>query len=351
MQKALLKNCLVTGGAGFLGRNLVKALLKQGCHVRVFDLVEPDFSHKNLESIEGDLRNSDEVYTVCEGMDTVFHTAAIISLMGGSGVTEEYRKRAYAINVEGTKNVIKGCQKAGVSRLIYTSSVNVCFNGTPNPNMDENTSYATQVSDLYTETKIAIEPVVLEANGVDQLLTCVIRPSGIYGPEPNYMLDKVVQQLANGTLIAALGNPSSVQDNTHVDNLVHGEILAAQHLVPGGTACGKVYFIHDDEPQNYFEFFRPLIEGLGYPFPKVWIPGMPVKKAMELWQWLHFKFGILPPLISPKEVDKASVTCYSNLKAARRDLGYEPIITVKEAMKSIIPFYKSRLAEFKTQKM
>ncbi len=343
-EKAELKNCLVTGGSGFLGNNIIKALLERGCNVRSFDIAPQKLSHERLEHISGDLRNIDDLIKICEGMDTVFHTAAIITLLGGTAVSEEYRKRAYDINVEGTRNILSACQKTGVKRLVYTSSNNVCFNGTPNADMDSYTPYASRLYDLYTETKVKIEPEVLRASGTAGVLICAIRPAGIYGPEKCYMLDRFVDEVASGKLVANVGNPNSVHDNSYIDNLVHGEILAAEYLVPGSPACGKAYFIVDDEPQNYFEFFRPLIEGMGYKFPKFWIPMWLIMPALRIWQQMHFRRGWPPPMMTPKELDKVCVTHFANVKDAERDFGYRPIKTVAQAMEKCLPYCQELLA-------
>ena len=106
-KKATIKNALITGGSGFAGSHVAKALLDRGCKVRVLDIVKPSFTHKNLEFVTGDLRNLDDMIKSCEGVDTVFHMAAIINLLGGKGVTKEYQERGYAINVKGSKNVFR----------------------------------------------------------------------------------------------------------------------------------------------------------------------------------------------------------------------------------------------------
>lgn len=339
--KAQIQHCLITGGSGFLGGNLAKALLERGCKVRIFDVVEPKFSHENMEFIKGDLCDFDSVDAACIGIDTVFHTASIICLMGGSAATEAYRKRAFDINVVGTENMVKACQKQGVSGLIYTSTNNVVFNGTPNPNMDQSTPYATRVYDLYTETKIAAEKLVLEANGKEGLLTCAIRPGGIYGAESNYMLDIMVEELESGRLIAMIGDGKALHDNSYIENLVHGEILAAEAMVEGHAACGKAYFITDNEPLNNFIFFKPVIEGLGYKFPKIKIPMKLMLPVSIIWQWLHFKLGLPEPILSPKELDKTAVTHFASIKDATRDLGYTPLVTTAEAMQKVVPYYQS----------
>lgn len=347
--KAQLEFCMITGGSGFLGGNLAKALLKSGAKVRIFDIVEPNFDHDNMEFVKGDLTSFESVKAACEGVDTVFHTAAVIGLMGGPAATKEYCDLSYRINVQGSNNVVEACTEMGVQRLVYTSSNNVCFNGTPNPNMDHTTPYATNLYDMYTSTKQQAEKNILAANGEKGLLTCAIRPAGIYGGEKNYMLDRFVEELASGKIVVRLGNPNGVHDNSFIENLVHGHILAAQAMVEGAAACGNAYFITDDEPMNYWEFFRPFINELGYKFPKIWLPKQLLMPVMVAWQWLHFKGITPPPMLSPKELDKVSVTHFSNSHDARRDLGYEPVKTAAEAAQACMEYVREYHSQLKAK--
>jgi 3beta-hydroxy-delta5-steroid dehydrogenase/steroid delta-isomerase len=342
---AELGPCLVTGAAGFLGRNLVEALLDRGCHVRalVHDAALR-VEHERLECVKGDVRDRDAMGRTCEGIGTVFHTAARIGLLGGRAVTQEYRRPIHEVNVVGTQNLLDGCREQGVERLVYTSSVDVCFDGSPIENMDGRTPYASHPKSVYVETKIAAEKLVLQANGDGGLLTCAIRADGIYGPGENLLLDPLVKNLAAGRLKLAIGSAATLQDNSYIDNLVHGELLAARHLVPGGRACGKAYFITDYEPQNVFEFFRPLIEELGFEVPKRRIPRGLLHPILELWELLHFRIGLPPPPITPHELDKISVTHYGSIEEAERELGYRPIKSVRQALRECLPYCESLVA-------
>ena len=102
-----LGRVLVTGGSGFVGANLVTELLERGHEVRSFDRApSPLPAHPRLQVIEGDISDKDDVAAAVDGIDTIFHTAAIIDLMGGSSVTDEYRQRSFAVNVGGTENLV-----------------------------------------------------------------------------------------------------------------------------------------------------------------------------------------------------------------------------------------------------
>src|SRR5215470_15554802 len=125
-----LDRVLVTGGSGFVGANLVTELLDRGHDVRSFDRApSPLPAHPRLEVVQGDICDPDTVAAAVEGIDTVFHTAAIIDLMGGASVTDEYRQRSFAVNVEGTKNLVHAAQAAGVKRFVYTASNSVVMGG------------------------------------------------------------------------------------------------------------------------------------------------------------------------------------------------------------------------------
>src|SRR5581483_10105002 len=146
---------LVTGGSGFVGANLVTTLLKRGHQVRSFDRApSPLPAHPALEVLQGDICDPDTVAAAVDGVDTIFHTAAVIELLGGASATEEYRKRSFAVNVDGTKNLVHAAQKAGVKRFVYTSSNSVVMGGKPIAGGDETLPYTDRFNDLYTETKV-----------------------------------------------------------------------------------------------------------------------------------------------------------------------------------------------------
>lgn len=339
---AYLGHCLVTGAAGFVGSHLVKALLQSGLRVRALVRNSPlALEHDKLECFSGDIQNAEQMLQACEGIDTVFHTAAMIATLGGSAVTRVYRDQAYAINVTGTANVIRACQVQGVGRLIHTSSVDTCFNGEDDLHMDELTPYATRFSCVYQETKIPAEQAVLAANTSDGLLTCALRPDGIWGAGGSLMLDILVDKLRAGQLVARIGGMGGLHDHVHVDNLVKAHLQVAAALVPGSKACGKAYFISDGVPARMFHFVRPLLEGLGYQLPRYNIPVAPLMLLMRAWQWLHFKTGIPAPIFSPHELIKLSTSTVVSSAAAARDFGYRPVKTVVEGMREAVEYYRA----------
>ncbi|MGP4058738.1 3-beta-hydroxysteroid dehydrogenase [Mycobacterium sp. 4D054] len=335
-----LGRVLVTGGSGFVGANLVTELLDRGLDVRSFDRVpSPLATHPRLEAVVGDITDVGDVAAAVDGIDTVIHTAAIIDLMGGASVTEEYRQRSFAVNVTGTENLVHAAQKAGVKRFVYTASNSVVMGGQRIAGGDETLPYTERFNDLYTETKVVAEKFVLSQNGVAGMLTCSIRPSGIWGRGDQTMFRKVFESVLAGHVKVLVGNKNVKLDNSYVHNLVHGFILAAQHLVKGGTAPGQAYFINDGEPINMFEFSRPVAEACGQPWPTLRVPGRLVWFVMTVWQFLHFKFGMPKPLLEPLAVERLYLDNYFSIAKAERDLGYRPLFTTEQALEHCMPYY------------
>ena len=160
-----LGRVLVTGGSGFVGANLVKALLDRGYQVRSFDRApSPLPEQPGLEVLQGDICDPGMVAAAVDGIDTVFHTAALIELLGGASATEEYRQRSFAVNVGGTENLVHAGQTAGVKRFVYTSSNSVVMGGKRVAGGDETLPYTDRFNDLYTETKVVAERFVLSQN-------------------------------------------------------------------------------------------------------------------------------------------------------------------------------------------
>ena len=343
-----LGRVLVTGGSGFVGANLVTELLARGHDVRSFDRApSPLPDHPRLQTIVGDITNSDDVTAAVAQIDTVIHTAAIIDLMGGGSVTDEYRQRSFAVNVGGTESLVRAARAAGAKRFVYTASNSVVMGGQVISGGDETLPYTERFNDLYTETKVAAEKFVLAANGVDGMLTCSIRPSGIWGRGDQTMFRKLFESVLAGHTKVLVGNGQAKLDNSYVHNLIHGFILAGEHLVPGGTAPGQAYFINDGEPINMFDFSRPVVEACGERWPKFRVPGPLVRFVMTVWQWLHFRFGLPKPPLEPLAVERVYLDNYFSIAKAQRDLGYEPLFTTGQAMAECLPYYTDLYAQMK----
>ena len=214
-----------------------------------------------------------------------------------------------------------------MKRFVYTASNSVVMGGKRISGGDETLPYTERFNDLYTETKVVAERFVLSQNGVRGMLTCSIRPSGIWGRGDQTMFRKLFESVLAGHVKVLVGSKHAKLDNSYVHNLIHGFILAGEHLVPGGTAPGQAYFINDGEPINMFEFSRPVVEACGQRWPKFRVSGAFVRWVMTIWQWLHFRVGLPKPLFEPLAVERLYLDNYFSIAKAERDLGYRPLFT------------------------
>lgn len=315
--------CLVTGGNGYVGTHLIRRLLELGCQVRALDLA-PFQGDARVTSVVGDIRRMSDVGPACEGVDTVFHTAAIINTL--TLARASVRRQVYGVNVQGTECVIRACQDAGVKKLIFTSSINAAVDH-PIRGGDETAPYVGNdgLADLYSQTKSRAEKLVLEADDPNGMRTAAVRPGGVWGPgEGAIMVRDFLEHLAAGQFKATIGNGKSVTDNVHVDSVVDVHFLVAQKLSEDpDLVAGEAYFVSDDEPTNPVAWYRPIVEALGYTWPKVHIP-YPIAYALAYLGEVAHYFGGPFPTVTRRGV--RSICCDASFRVdkARAHLGYEP---------------------------
>ncbi|XP_038609727.1 short-chain dehydrogenase/reductase family 42E member 1 isoform X2 [Tachyglossus aculeatus] len=324
---------LITGGGGYFGFRLGCTLHRMGVDIILFDVQNPPQEvPKGMKFIQGNICHLSEVEEAFQGVSCVFHIASY----GMSGREQLDRKLIEEVNVKGTENVIRACRRRAVPRMVYTSTYNVVFGGQVIENGDESLPYLPLHlhPDHYSRTKSVAEKKVLEANGSaleggeGVLRTCALRSAGIYGPGERRNLPRVVSYIEKGLFKFVYGDPRSLVEFVHVDNLVQAHILASEALKADKehVASGQPYFISDGRPVNNFEFFRPLVEGLGYPFPTLRLPLSLIYSLAFLTEMVYFLVGRLynfQPFLTRTEVYKTGVTHYFSLEKARRELGYE----------------------------
>lgn len=328
------RTCLVTGGAGYVGSAIVRRLVDAGCEVRSLDVLD----HKAPEGvtvIRADLRKIDAVRAACEGVDTVFHAAAIINLL--SHYRPALRRLVYDVNCVGTQNVLRAAAEAGVKTLVQTSTFNVVLDGQLD-NADESTPYVADPRDLYSMTKIEAERMVLAADTPGGLRTAALRPGGIWGPDVHsVMIKSFLTELARGNFKVLIGDGRATMDNTHIDNLVDAQLLAAKALrETPDTIGGQAYFITDDEPVNGLVWFQPIVEGLGERFPNFRLPGSMmrgVSRAMELVGMMAGK----EPGLTWRGMRNLTESSSFSIAKARRDLGYSPRYQRANGVPELLP--------------
>lgn len=319
-----MNQALIIGGNGFLGMALARALKQAGINrVRSFDLsVHPD---PEIESVTGDLRDLQQVTQACAGIDTVFQTAALVDWGPRS------RARLFAVNVDGNRNVIAACRERNVARLIYTSSIDVVFDGSPIRNGTEALPYPPRHLDDYGETKAIAERDVLHAHDPAGLQTCALRSAGIYGPRDRHRFPSIIKAVRQGQMVR-LGNGNAKFDHIYITNLVEAHLRAAQALQPGSAVGGQAYFVTDHEPSNFYDFFTPYLQALGWPVPSKRIPlSVAYGLALAMEALGRIGLGPQPPLLTRYVVLSTCRDFYFSSEKARREFSYTPVVGPERA--------------------
>lgn len=316
-----LGSCLVIGGSGMLGFEIVRQLLAEGCRVRVLDIAP--LPGADCEAMIGDIRDAAAVARACRGVDTVFQTAAAV------WDPRTPRSLYEDVNVTGNGLVLEECRRSGVRRLVYTSSMDVVVDGAkPIVEGDESLPYPARMPrDAYSRTKIVSEKMVLAAN-TDGLATCVLRPVGMYGPRDRYHLGNIIGMARRGVSLR-LGDGSARFSHAYSENVAHAHVLAARGLEPGSAVAGQCYFIGDHKPDtNLFDFMEPYLRGLGLPVPT---RSIPYRLAMAL--------ATVTEMVAPRSnfnrfaVIQTCVDHTFSYARAERELGYAPIVSQEEAFR------------------
>ncbi|XP_008325531.1 sterol-4-alpha-carboxylate 3-dehydrogenase, decarboxylating [Cynoglossus semilaevis] len=329
------KRCTVIGGSGFLGRHLVEKLLERGYSVSVFD-IRQSYELPGVTFYQGDLCDKRTLLPALQDVSLVFHCA---SPAPGSDNRELFER----VNILGTRTVIEACVEAGVQKLVLTSSASVVFEGTDIKNGREDLPYAKKPIDYYTQTKIEQEKLVLAACDTEKnFLTVAIRPHGIFGPRDPQLVPILVDTARRGKMKFIIGDGTNLVDFTFVENVVHGHILAAEHLRPSSPICGKPYHITNDEPVRFWDFMSEVLMGLGYAAPRYHLPYTLVY-GLALLLWLLAL--VLRPLVSfkptftPMRVALAGTHHYYSCERAKQDMGYKPVIGLKEGITLTVQSY------------
>jgi nucleoside-diphosphate-sugar epimerase len=316
---------LVTGGGGFLGKAIVGKLLERGDSVRSLARGDyPELTALGVETMRGDLADRDVVMRALEGRDIVFHVAGKAGMWG--------RYEAYRLtNLVGTDNVIAACRRHAVARLVYTSTPSVVHAGGDIEGADESLPYAKRFEGPYPETKAEAERHVLAAND-DQLATVAIRPHLIWGPGDNQLMPRLLARARSGRM-RYVGREDKLIDTLYVDNAADAHIAAGDRLAPGAACAGKAYFVSQGDPWPASKITNALLAAAGLP---------PVTRRLPVW--FAYAIGSLAeatyrllriesePPVTRFVVQQMAAAHWHNISAARRDLGYEPRVSIEEGL-------------------
>ncbi|KAG1732066.1 hypothetical protein EDB19DRAFT_1929254 [Suillus lakei] len=248
---------LVIGGSGFVGRHIVEHLLARGDIVCVFDIVQ---RHHDVDFYSGDITDESQLLDVLRktGTTCIIHTA---SPPHGAKDPSIY----YKVNVDGCKAVIGAAQAAGVTKLVYTSSAGVVFDGGDVVNLDERAPFPEKPFDAYNDSKAQGEKLILEANGKGGLLTVALRPAGIFGEGDRQMMVGLYQAYQRGQTHFQVGDNNNLFDYTYVGNLAKAHLIAADKLSspPLPTSSQETLTIDSLKAELHLDLRPPAPRPLG----------------------------------------------------------------------------------------
>lgn len=313
---------LVTGGTGFVGSHLARALLARGYGVR---LMGRDFSRvaalvqSGAKPIPADLRDQEAVMVACAGAEAVCHVGALSAPWGPRADFE-------AINVQGTRHVLEGCKVAGVRRLVHVSSPAVVFEGRDQFNIPDTVPYPTQLTSEYARTKQQAEKLVVAAKNALEVIA--IRPKAIYGEGDTSLLPRIIAAAKAGRL-PQIGNGQNQVDLTHVDDVVQAILRALEVPIP--QTDFPVYTVTGGEHVVLWEAIRGVLSALGLNSNLRKVPLELVLAGAGLLELVGGFTGKEPRITRYSALILARNQTY-DISRAQQDLGYQPRVPFTQGL-------------------
>jgi nucleoside-diphosphate-sugar epimerase len=304
---------LVTGGAGFIGSNIVAELLQRGEHVRVLDNfstgrrenVAPFVEH--IDFIEGDLRDLSTVTHAVEGVDYVLHQGALPSVQR----SVDAPLASHAANATGTLNVLVAARDAGVRRVVYASSSSIYGDS---PTLPKREDMLPAPKSPYAVSKMAGEQYCRAFAEVFGLETVCLRYFNVFGPrqDPSSQYSAVIPlfitAMLHGEVPTIYGDGEQSRDFTYVANVVQANLLAA---VAPGNAVGRVFNVACGERHTLLDLVAALNDILDT--------------------------DIEPIHTAPRPGDVRH--SLADVSATQDALGYEPEVDFREGLQRTVEWY------------
>ncbi len=305
-----MARAFVTGGSGFVGRALIRALVDRGDEVVALarsDGAAAAVRAAGAEAARGDLDGREAMAEAMRGCDVVFHAAAKVEDWGS-------REDFMRVNVAGTANALEASKMAGVRRFVHIGTEAAFVDGSALAHIDESRPLPTSWLGLYPETKARADVLVRAATGIEAM---VVRPRFIWGHGDTSLLPKIADAAAKGKL-RWIGGGTYPTSTCHVANVCEGALCAAER----GQA-GAAYFLTDGAPVETRRFVSALLRSAGVTPPTATVPFWVARSGAWLAEatWKMFGKAGAPPITrSAVQLFGREVTVDDG--RARRELGY-----------------------------
>ena len=323
------KRVLVTGATGFTGTHLCRRLIKDGFSVRALIRKSNrgrELRDNRIETILGDIRDRRSLARALEGIDIVYHLAAVYRKENVS------RQEMFETHVQGTRSLLDGSIEAGVQRFVHCSTTGV-HGHIKKPPANEESPFAP--GDHYQQSKAEGERVVLEYMQKSRLPIVVVRPGGIYGSGDLRFL-KLFKAIKTGRF-AMIGSGEVRNQLVYIDDLIDGMLLCATTE----RAIGNVYILTGKEPATLNQLVRTIAEVLDVRPTRKRIPFTPVYLAGFVCEMICKPLGIDPPL-HRRRVKFFSNMRWFDISKAQADLSFEPKIDLRTGLDRTAKWYQEQ---------
>jgi len=321
------QNILVTGGAGFLGVNLVRHLLRHGYTTTVLDIAPFDYPDcaGQVRAILGDIRNRAAVDRAVNGNDLIVHCAAALPL---------YKKRdIFSTDVDGARNVLQSALDHGLSRVIHISSTAVYGIPDHHPLKEDDDLHGVGP---YGEAKLLAERLCLEFRGKG-LCIPILRPKTFVGPERLGVFALLFDWARDGRNFPLIGNGRNRYQLLDVEDLCEAIRLC---ISADTTVVNDVFNIGAKEFTTMREDYQAVLDYAGHNKRIIPLPAWPVIQTLRLLELLH-----LSPLYK-WVYETASADSFVSIEKAQRLLGFNPKYSNKQALIRNYQWYLDHLDQF-----
>lgn len=324
-----VKRVFVTGAGGFLGMALCRYLRCAGINVIGFARGDyPELTKMGVQLIRGDISDKEALQMAMKDVDLVFHVASKAGVWGGKS---DY----FLANVTGTENIIAACHAHNINKLIYTSTPSVTFSGKDENGINESAPYAKQFLNYYGLSKAIAEQLVIEANDKN-LQTVSLRPHLIWGPNDPHLAPRVLKRAKVGKL-KLVGKTDKLVDTIYIDNAVYAHLLAANKLTEEHSVCaGKAYFLSNDQPIFMGDMLNKILACKNLPPVKNRVPAPLAYAVGTLLEWVYIALRKQQePFMTKFIARQLSTSHYYDISAAKKELGYEVLISIDQGMEKL----------------
>ncbi len=323
-----MEKVLVTGATGFLGGHTVRRLIREGA--RVTALGRNPSQGRALEQagakfINVDLGRATNLFDVVRDHDFVIHCAALSSPWG------TYQS-FFEANVTATKKLLEASKRAEVRRFVHVSTPTLYIDRGPRLNVREDEPLPRRAINFYAQTKRLAEDAVDDAakNG---FAVVTLRPQGIVGPGDTAIFPRMLR-LAKKKLLPVIGNGDAWTDLTYVDNVVEALLLAMR---APAHVLGRKYNITNGEPVQIYDVTRKVLSELGLEVREKKISFAKAYAAAGVVEFVHrYLLRGREPALTRYSVCAMGLSRTLNIDAARRDLGYKPVLPWPQALNRLI---------------